>query len=186
MKDRLEEFIRDNRSSFDIWEPGEMLWEGIRTNRRLKSRSNRSVKIIILRIAAVLLVFMASWAAHDYIDYRHRMAAAENESRIYRLIPELKETETYYDNLVSMKMNELRPYFTKMPALGNEVHGDISELDSVYVSLKKDLSDNIANNEVIEAMIQNYRMKLEILEDLLSELKKEQNPAQNEKKGSDI
>ena len=30
-----------------------------------------------------------------------------------------------------------------------------------------DLKDNIANNEVVEAMIQNYILKIDILEDLL-------------------
>ena len=40
--------------------------------------------------------------------------------------------------------------------------------------------------QVIEAMIQNYRMKLEILEDLLNELKTEKNPVQHETKGSHL
>ena len=39
------------------------------------------------------------------------------------------------------------------------------ELDSVYISLKSDLKDNIANHEVIEAMIQNYRLRISILEE---------------------
>jgi hypothetical protein len=38
-----------------------------------------------------------------------------------------------------------------------------------------DLMDNIANEQIIEAMIQNYRIKLDILEGILSELKNENN-----------
>jgi hypothetical protein len=46
----------------------------------------------------------------------------------------------------------------------------MSELDSVYIDLKADLKDNMANQEVIEAIIENYRMKISILEDLLKQI----------------
>ena len=52
---------------------------------------------------------------------------------------------------------------------------DMEELDEVYNELKEDLKDNASNPEVIEAMILNYRVKLEILEDLLNQLKEKEN-----------
>jgi predicted CopG family antitoxin len=52
---------------------------------------------------------------------------------------------------------------------------DMEELDEVYAELKEDLKDNASNPEVIEAMILNYRVKLEILEDLLNQLKEKEN-----------
>ena len=107
-------------------------------------------------------------------------------SRLYQAVPELKEAEYYYQSQVSMKMKELKPYFREVPGLSREVNDDLTELDSVYVSLKRDLADNVANEQVIEAMIQNYRMKLEILEDLLQQLKAEQNPDHLETKESVI
>jgi hypothetical protein len=55
------------------------------------------------------------------------------------------------------------------------LHADLEELDEVYLELKEDLKDNVANPEVIEAMILNYRVKLEILEDLLNQLKEKEN-----------
>ena len=45
------------------------------------------------------------------------------------------------------------------------------ELDSTYAQLKLDLKDNVANEQIIEAMIQNYRIKLQILEKMLDHLK---------------
>ena len=48
---------------------------------------------------------------------------------------------------------------------------DLNQLDSLYTELKSDLRDNIANQEVIDAMIQNYRLRISILEELLSEIK---------------
>ena len=51
----------------------------------------------------------------------------------------------------------------------------MEELDEVYDELKEDLKDNASNPEVIEAMILNYKVKLEILEDLLEQLKAKEN-----------
>ena len=51
----------------------------------------------------------------------------------------------------------------------------MEELDQVYEELKEDLNDNASNPEVIEAMILNYRVKLEILEELLDQLKAKEN-----------
>jgi len=51
----------------------------------------------------------------------------------------------------------------------------MDELDEVYEELKEDLKDNASNPEVIEAMILNYRVKLEVLEDLLNQLKEKEN-----------
>ncbi len=184
MKDRLEEFIKANREGFDVYEPGENIWKGIQKRRTARIMVSHSLLVQLTRVAAVLLIFAASWALHDYFDYRHRIALENQENQIYSEIPELRETENYYNSLVSVKMKELQPYFRQVPGLDKEVKGDLTQLDSVYVSLKKDLRDNIANDEVIEAMIQNYRMKLEILEDLLNELKMEKNPVKHETKGS--
>ena len=58
---------------------------------------------------------------------------------------------------------------------------DLSELDSIYSSLKKDLRENIDNEQVLEAMIQNYRMKLKILEDLLLDISPNKTQEKDEK-----
>ena len=49
------------------------------------------------------------------------------------------------------------------------------------MDIKKDLKDNIANQDVIEALIQNYRIKINILEDMLTVLKANENNHEKEK-----
>ena len=46
------------------------------------------------------------------------------------------------------------------------------------MELKDDLNDNADNDEVIQAMIQNYRIKLEILEEMLNQIKSTQERTQ--------
>jgi hypothetical protein len=56
-------------------------------------------------------------------------------------------------------------------SLRKEVDIELTELDHIYRELKEDLKDNADNEEVVVAMIQNYRLKLEILEEILLQLK---------------
>ena len=57
-----------------------------------------------------------------------------------------------------------------------EIQNELKELDKEFRLLKEDLKDNADNEEIIAAMIQNYRLKLSILQDMmfqLQEVKKE-------------
>jgi len=115
------------------------------------------------------------------MDIRENRIANTGNDEFYDLMPELKETEFYYNNLVNLKMDELQPFLANIPGLEAEVQLDLSELDSIYSSLKEDLKDNIANDQVIEAMIQNYRLKIKILEDLLNDISPDKIQDENEK-----
>ena len=88
---------------------------------------------------------------------------------------DIMETEQYYSRMVSDRYEELQPFLVSDPAAKEMLATDMEELDEVYKELKKDLKDNASNPEVIEAMILNYRVKLEILEDLLYQLKEKEN-----------
>lgn len=177
MKDRLEQFIEDNRDSFDSFNPyeAEKVWAKIAEGRKDKQKR----KIILhyfSRAAAVLLIFSLSYIFHDFVYKNKEARISMNKTNdIYKQIPELKEAEAYYASLVSVKMEEVKPFLAKNPQLMNYVNMDFSELDSIYSSLKNDLKDNIANDQVINAMIQNYRLKLRILEELQAEIKQEKN-----------
>ena len=46
-------------------------------------------------------------------------------------------------------------------------------MNAAFSELKADLKDNVDNEEVVTAMMENYRLKLQILEEILKELEKE-------------
>ena len=50
---------------------------------------------------------------------------------------------------------------------------DLDEMDRAFAEVKEDLQDDAANEEVIEAMMNHYRLKLEILEMMLDEISEE-------------
>ena len=65
--------------------------------------------------------------------------------------------------------------------MNNLVKEDLNLLDSAYYELQQDLKDNVDSEEVISAMIQNYRIKLQVLEKVLDEIRtKEEKETSNE------
>jgi len=174
--DRFEEFIRDNRDKFDVRDPDPGVWR--RINDQLRANRKISWRIILQRVAIVTIIFAASYAVNEFIHrYRNgstRAVVTPDPSGGYA-IPGFREAESYYAGLVNQKMNELKPIMANCPALKEELNQDMSELDTVYADLMNDLKDNMANQEVIEAIIENYRLKISILENLLSEIKPREN-----------
>lgn len=178
MKDHLENFVSEHRNEFEVYTPSPEIWERISKAGSGRKTSRIRMLRIVSGIAASVLLFTASWMLNDYLD---RDKQADN---VYLISPELREAEVYYTRMLGQKYDELQPYFSSFPGLKEQVKADLGELDNAYNNLRKDLSDNIANEEVIEAMIQNYRLKLSILEEMLNELRKDsndENQSQNEK-----
>jgi cell fate (sporulation/competence/biofilm development) regulator YmcA (YheA/YmcA/DUF963 family) len=170
MQDNLERFIAENRDQFDLYDPDQRLWKGIQARVSRKKTLRIGTAGILWRAAAVIIIFMMSFLVQEYLHRNNIWLGSRERDIETDAIPELKEAEIYYSTLVNEKLIEIQPLIDDFPELSNELSNDLAELDSVYNSLKKDLIDNIANDEVVEAMIQNYRLKLEILEDLLKYL----------------
>jgi hypothetical protein len=170
MEDKFEKFIRDNREDFDIQDPDPKIWKRIKGN--LQFNSSPGWKQILQKVAVVAIIFAASYVVNEMVHrYRHGELKASHAAPKGNSVPGLTEAEAYYTNLLNQKMDELKPVMANCPALAEELNYDMSELDSVYTDLKKDLKDNMANQEVVEAIIENYRLKIRILEELLSEIK---------------
>jgi hypothetical protein len=180
MSDRLEDFVKQHREQFDLREPDPSVWlkinpsavpvEPVPMDPGHAVRERRPLRW--LRIAAAVALIFAGSSAGIYYLAR---GGAEAELYSTELFREMQESELYYNQLVAERYMELQPYLASDPSVGRMLEADMEELDEVFEDLKKDLQDNVSNPEVIEAMIMNYRLKLEILEDMLYQLKEKEN-----------
>ena len=176
MQDKLEKFISENRDQFDIHEPGPDLWKRIINDERqpeIQRQAGKSVRFYLYRVAAVLLVAALSIIAYETLvspgKVENRTAAVSED--IAPEIIELMEAEAYYGNILNVKLNELEQYSADFADVKQDILQDFAELDSAYSDLKVELGTGIYNEEIIESMIENYRLKLNILEDVLNQLK---------------
>lgn len=190
-KDNLEKFIIENREDFDIYEPANDIWEKI--NLPGSKKKTTSLYIVLSRYAAVVAItaIITFLAVNNFnkSDKNSNSAIVENPSKTEQppqsiIIPELAEAEAYYSGLVNSRINEIAILTTNSPEVKKELDFDFKELEQIYEELKTDLADNAGNQEVIEAMIQNYRTRVEILESLLISLKNENKTRENHENNS--
>jgi hypothetical protein len=175
--DKLEKFIRDNRESFDEHEPSPELWDKINKPESKGRIININWKSYASKAAAVVVIFISSYYFHEYRSNRKANDVAENTNSAIEndpLYKDLIEAEFYYTAQIDERKNELFMLAGNTPGLKKEVNIELEDLDAIFRELKEDLKDNAYNQEVVEAMIQNYMLKLEILEDILNQIKSSQ------------
>lgn len=169
--DKLEKFIIDNRNEFDDLEPSPAMWDKIGKREPKKLEVNWTS--ILLRVAAVVVIFVSSFIFIDYLSKQNNapgLAEAEIETEDGEMYQELMEAEFYYSSQIEQRKEEFYQMAGKNTPLREEINIELSELDKIFRDLKEDLKDNADNEEVVVAMIQNYRLKLEILEEILLQL----------------
>jgi hypothetical protein len=177
--DNLEEQIRRNREDLDKYDTPLEIWKGIRKDLQKEKSKNRQW----IYVAAVFAVILGTTVILFRPVYRRsdsRSAPKSDEILTHGGTP-LKETETYYNTLVNSLYKEAVPLLTNNPDIKRELNTDLSHIDSICVEIKKDLKDNISNKDVVEALIQNYRIKTRILEDMLTVLKANENNPEKKK-----
>lgn len=166
-QDRLESFVNENRHEFDRFEPSDKTWDAIR--KRLEEKTSKPRKLAWLKVAAVLAVAILSAA----IVYQQRFSEQRQDAKVLQSDPELRElieAEAYYSQEVNVRMDEIKKCYKIHPELKSEVESDLNELEKMYLSLKSDLKENISNKEVIEAMIENNRVRLKLVDDVLEQI----------------
>jgi len=168
-KDRLESFVQSNREEFDLFEPSPGVWDNI-SKQFGKQGKTVWYKSAALKIAAVAAVGLISSVlilkTTGYLPGPARSAANLDPE-----IKELIESEAFYAQQVSGKLEEIRKCYKMNPELQLEVEGDLQELESMYNDLKKDLNENMDNKNVIEAMIENNRYRLRLVDEVLAQIK---------------
>ena len=182
-RDKLEQFILDNREDFDDLSPSPASWEKVKNNIKPVRSINWTNRLV--RVAAAVVIFVSSYIFIDYIMHdgaNINMQAEGNDMEIYENIPVLVEARAYYSSQINTMENEVYRLAGSDSRVKEDIRLEFEELDQVFNELKSDLNDNAANEEVIEAMIQNYRIKLQILEEILYQLKNadEQNTVDHE------
>lgn len=174
-KDKLKGFIQDHQEEFEMLEPSSDLWKGIEP--KVKKKKGRFDSKVLLRIAASLFfVLGAAWIALQIGNLPGDQVAEETgeptvEGYDYAfsgISDELAEVEHYYVSEVALKRSELSNY-----EVDEELLEELEQLDAAFEQLKSEMEQSPDPMKVVEAMIQNYQLKLEILQQILDQLERE-------------
>ena len=186
MKERLENFIKDNKKEFDQFEAPANLWEKIEKQLDEKGINSSPIGIkkekvvrlsLLLKFAATIIVVLGIglWA------YRYQMTESSDLSNIN---PQLAKQQVHYANLIEVKRSELKQIEKEEPQLYSEFSSEIRKMDASYQKLKSDLPGSPNQEETVKAMIRNLQIQTELLNQQLSIIQQINNVKKEQKNGT--
>jgi len=169
MKDELKIFTDGHRKNFESYSLDlDDAWARIED--KLNELDNKSYQIPWVKILKVAAVFVCVVAvAFGFYLNNQRISMYENGVALHNISSELADTEAFYSSQIDEK---LRLIEVTVGDINPEVYSQLEVLDEDYNSLKNDFKDNADSEEVINAMIEYYRLKLALLEKILDEIQK--------------
>jgi hypothetical protein len=182
--DKLEQFVRENAEGFNNLEPPMMAWDAIEKELPVaKAHVVRKIWPYAWKAAAAVLIFASAWLLNDYTHYKKSSQGTAKTETVASSpqLSELSDAEAYYTSQISSKQAELAQYARQHPEIIEDLKKEFTEMDKNKAELKKDLAESNADEKVIEAIILSYRVKLEILDQMLSELRKSKEVNKNQK-----
>ena len=151
MLDNLKDHIKDQREEFEIYPfEHEAGWAEIADSFAPAKKWTRWK--IVSAAACVALMVMGVMVQLPTVDERD----------------ELSEVELFYETEINHKISLVKTHLEDPAVLE-----DLELIDQAFAELKADLKDNVDNEEVVSAMMENYQLKLRILEEILNELEQE-------------
>ncbi|MBC3541981.1 hypothetical protein ACFSC6_08945 [Rufibacter sediminis] len=183
MKDRLKDFVQAHREEFDSFAPRPDLWQDIAAelqaeekNRIVPVEEEKEAKIISLNwhqawkyAAAIALLVMVAFSARYYMNSQDPSAAMASAQPVplEKIAPEVRQIETKYVQVIEQKKSELK-------AMGmGQVR--FTELDSAYNELKKELYTTPNKEVLLQAMSDNLKMRIALLNQQLEVLENRSN-----------
>nr|WP_299346364.1 hypothetical protein [Allomuricauda sp.] len=164
--DNFEKHIRENAAQFDEHKADQAkLWANIAA--ALKKPEPKVIplwKRPMLRVAASLVLLLGIASFIGLSIYGGGSAETQYVSK------ELLDIDRHYQGLVSYQVQLVR----NNPDLTEEDKAEflsfMDELDAEYETLREEMRKNLDNERVLEAIVANYKKRIELIENLLHQI----------------
>ncbi len=178
----LEQFIQVNREQFDTETPHLKVWTAIDNRINAGQTGGKLVRMSWLRQAAAAVALLIVGAVLGVWGY-DKTQSKELAQVTRDIAPDLKEAENFYNKKVEARYTQLVSH-NPDPLVIN----DLKQLDEVQRELKKELENApaTAREEIVRRLIENYQIKLGILERVLNHIEEHQSDNQKEQQNEKI
>jgi hypothetical protein len=172
----LDEIFLNEKLQFDQFEPEDGHFERFQQKlTKQNTTKHKSKKPLYIRIAAIALIVI-TLSVGGYFRYAKKDLSNtidQKEIKLSDLSPEYKEVETYLKNSVSTKLKEFEKIeCSKTDVSKQQVVNELNNIDTTYRKLQEELKMNGKNEKVINAMINCYQLKVEVLNQVIKQLNK--------------
>lgn len=167
----LEKFIKENKSKFEI-EPPKGHFD--RFENKLQGQKTFRIKRIMqasYKYAAIALVVILAMFVYHYVSTNTKNDNITAKTETYQT--EYDETFAYYSNIINKKKAELKNIkCTNKDFNSSEILDDMNELENSFAELKNEYAKSGKNEQVYNAIIENYNMRIEFLDMVTKKVKK--------------
>jgi hypothetical protein len=153
-------FIKNKNHFFDRDLPEGHLERFEQKLNKLHTYADNKRKLKVFLMAASVILFVSTLIflnkKLNYILPKNHMLALTR--------PEMSETEQYYINAISEKIKKLN----QNEKISYGLTADLREIDNTMKNINKDLTLNPGDDRLVEAAINVYQAKLDLLDDIIS------------------
>ena len=167
--DNFEKQIKENKALFDEHKADrEKLWANIES--KLDKTETKEPKVIklwisnVAKIAAILVVALGLFSVVNTLN----TSEANQESNV--ISQELNDIDAHYNGMVAYQVKLVNNSTQLDDEQKTEFLSFMDELDVEYESLKLELNKNLDNERILEALVFNYKKRIELIENLLKQI----------------
>ncbi len=174
--DDFEKYISKNKHLFDDHRADKRkIWDAIESDLD-KQKTIYLWKSPLLKVAATLLVLFGVFSImqlylNSNYNYNKQNSVAHQE---------LQDIDSYYKNLVSFQVQLVKNNTRLQPENKKEFLSFMDELDEEYNTLRQEMTKNLNNEYILEAIVNNYKKRIELIENLLKQINESKNTNTNE------
>ena len=176
-RDNIEEIILNNLKELNDHEPMDGHFERFQAKlNRQNKRKLISFSLVWKVAAAVVFVLLAVNQANIYFSPDKQNDELEVNNSGFSLAsvsPEYKEVEFYYTNAINVGLNQWNGLKTDGFISESEqeaMNAELAEFEERFKTLQTDLAANPNDERVINAMLEYYQAKLEIINMIVNKL----------------
>jgi hypothetical protein len=179
-KDNLEQFIQTHRDAFDDATPSLKVWAEIDQAMQARNARPKFTVVRFLRAAAAVAVLLCIGGLAG--SYFTKLGQDDAVAIIEEVNPKYLELEQQYRQQIDQQIQQLVKYEPN-----SSVIKDMKQMDDVLNELKKELSvaPRGQEAEIISTMIQTYQTKVQILEQVLEQVR-QSNPETIKPKNNEV
>tara|TARA_R110001583_G_scaffold99175_2_gene244445 strand:- start:1946 stop:2476 length:531 start_codon:yes stop_codon:yes gene_type:complete len=165
MKD-IENIIKQNRVDFDNDEPRLDHFDRFQQKLQTHHDKSRWQWKELMKIAAIVAIVMtASFATHQLSDIK------TSHFSFSELSPEYQEVENYFKANIDKQL-DIISHLTKSSDIQekNTIKAELESMDKMYDQLEEELQANPKDERIIQAMIEHFQVKNNILNRIVEQL----------------
>ncbi|WP_136466969.1 hypothetical protein [Flagellimonas onchidii] len=171
--DNFEKYIKENKQAFDVHKMDkDKLWGNIsaQLDEEEKGKVIPLWKSYKLRVAASIVLLIGLSVIGLFLAGEPTSQGIEGYAN-----EELFEIDLHYKNLVFQQVQLVQNHPKLSTEDKEEFLSFMDELDEEYEQLKLEMQNNLDNELILEAIVNNYKKRIELIENLLKQINASKN-----------